>query len=361
MQKYYNNKQFFVIILFLLTIFLKAETSRAVDHELFFVVHCEALNDQLIDTTFKKGLEPLVHLADSYNVKLTISLSPQWAQYFLKNPLTLYKVRQWIQNNHEIGTLHYGLNHEPTWDYYTNETDPQIIKKAKRDPNKKRGSMIDLINEVNALLLSPDIQATPAKQMSLHPSDYETDMLPGTPIKYLSAGYRISDDPMNQDVVKKPMKINIHGVYYWRLSMGYFTSMHKSGIGIDHISSIISTLFHFSKNSLFKNNIPDDECNLSCLRLSVRYFTTLLPTNCSDKQLLKDVFTLYDFLKKSTLTKDNPEYKFGLATHPLDFIADNPLNGGCGYFQQLFHFIGKKIHSSELTSKTVSQILNAYP
>jgi hypothetical protein len=82
----------------------------------FFEVHLEPgnANDEMFD-----ALRGLVNLADSYNVKLTILFTPQWAEMILKNNKKLSLVRQWAEEGHEIGGHHHGPSVCP-WDGYTN-------------------------------------------------------------------------------------------------------------------------------------------------------------------------------------------------------------------------------------------------
>jgi len=82
----------------------------------FFEVHLEPgnANDEVFD-----ALRGLVNLADSYNVKLTILFTPQWAEMVLNDKNKLNLLKQWKQNGHEIGGHHHGPSVCP-WDGYTN-------------------------------------------------------------------------------------------------------------------------------------------------------------------------------------------------------------------------------------------------
>jgi hypothetical protein len=361
LQNCYKFKMIFVMLVSLIVMLLKAEVCLPLSHDFFFVVHCEPLDSSLIEISFKKGLRPLIRMANNYGIKLTISLSPQWAAYILNDTRLLREIKDWLRHGHEIGILHYGLHHKPTWDYYTNENDPQRIIKAEQDPRKKIGSMADLIYKVNGVLLSEIVQSEPARQLSMNASDYEKDIFPGIPIHFITDGYRISSDPFQQDVIKKPEKISINGSTFWRLSLGYFSAIPLTdGAGWPGVGQIIhslSTVYDFLKTSFMGEDMPGEKCDLSCFKLSLRYFTTLRPRDCEKAQVLNNLFLLYDLLKDSLLMKDDREYTFGLATHPLDFIADNPVNGGCGNFEKLFAFVNGKANKHQLSSKTVSRVL----
>lgn len=322
-----------IIVVLLFIISQAKESNGAAVHDLFFVVHCEADTPEKINFYYTKGLRPLVNLADSYGVKLTISLSPQWADYISNDRAIVYEIASWLRKGHEIGILHYGIRHNPTWDYYTNETALRKIISAGRDPAQKKGSMDELINKINNLLGSSIIKYPPAKQLSMNSSDYITDLASATSVKYLTDGWRIDSNPLNQDVVKKPIKEIVNGIAYWKLSMGYFTTIRR-----------------FSKGYFVAH----------LRRFGMEYLTALLP-GCRDDKIVQDIFKLYVFLKSSPLSKDDSNYKFGLVTHPLDFIADDSLHGGCGYMEEWFKFIKQKLDAGEMTAKTVSGILSNYP
>lgn len=305
-------KQFFFAMLFLLAVILTPETGHAATaHDFFIVVHCEAESPAAIDRNYHVGLKPLVALADAYGIKLTISLSPQWAQHINANPQLLNEVKTWLTEGHNIGILHYGLMHNPTWDFYTNETDPAKITLAGRNPADRIGSMTDLINEVNGLLTSPIVGSTRARQLSMNARDYTLDIKPGILVDYLTDGWLITGDPLNQDVIRKPIQLNINGVTYWKMSMGYFTMLKPN-------------------------------------------------SGCTDRTMMIDLYSLYQFLTDSLVTGNNSDYKFGLATHPLDFIADDVANGGCGFFHEWFSFISGKMTAGEVRSGTVPQIMDMY-
>ncbi len=301
---------FFTIAVVWLSFLCLETEANAVVHDHFFVVHCEVMDEKQIDRQFHGGLEPLVQLADIYGIKLTLSLSPQWAEYLIERPWLLYEIKYWLNEGHEIGILHYGIRHEPEWDYYTNETDPQAIILAGRNPDQKKGSMVDLINIMNTFFALPIIQSPPAKQLSMNQSDYLIDLEPGTSIQYLTGGSRISNNPLAQDVITKPEENVLYGQTYKLLSMGAFV-------------------------------MSED-------------------TDCVANQLLPDLHALYEYLKNLPPFKDDPDYKFGLVTHPLHFMRDNPRNGGCGYIEKWFRFISTKISAGEVSPRTVSEILDDY-
>jgi hypothetical protein len=286
------------------------QVKAAVVHDVFVSVHCEVQDAREIGWHLNYGLIPLIRLADQQGIKLTISLSPQWAEYFLQHPRLLYKLKTWLDEGHEIGILHYGLNHEGSWDFYTNETDFNEIIQAGWDPDDKLGSMQDLVDTVNRIFATPIVSAPDAKQLSLNISDYALDLTPDISVQYLLQGRRLSSDPMNQDVVRKPTYQIVNGVEYSVLSRGQFQVMAM-------------------------------DCD-------------------SSESSLNALVNLYRYLKNSSITKEDPEYKFGFGIHPADFVFDDPARNGCGHLRQWFEFLGWKISEGEFFSKTVSQILDEW-
>lgn len=64
-------------------------------------------------------LNELVALSDEYEVKLTLSFPPGWAEYILEDEDRLKLLREWELSGYEIAAHHHGASHA-TWDGYTN-------------------------------------------------------------------------------------------------------------------------------------------------------------------------------------------------------------------------------------------------
>lgn len=323
------KKTFFIAVLLVLS--LEAGACLAVPYDFFFVVHCEAMKEDAVDSSFQMGLAPLVRLAEKYGIRLTISLSPQWAEYVSESVERKSTLAAWVRRGHEIGVLHYGLNHKPTWDYYTNETDPLKIMSAGRDPALRKGSMHDLVNKINYLLASDPINGPAAKQISMSAADYDADLVPGLQLEYLTDGSYISNDFQNQDVARRPIRQMVNGVRWWKLSMGYF--------------AIVTN--RFSRGYIVAQ----------LRKIGLSRITSLWPAGCSENKQLSDIKDLYLILKNPLLIRDFKDYKLGIVTHPLDFIGDDFQSGGCGYIEELLSFVNERIKEGAMSSKTVSGVL----
>lgn len=92
----------------------------------------------------------IVALADNYNAKLTLHMSPQYAEYVLQDAARINIVRGWQKNGHEIGLHHHLPKHQGVWDGYTDNVE-LVGKKIKNV--EYRGSlenMMALVREVAA-------------------------------------------------------------------------------------------------------------------------------------------------------------------------------------------------------------------
>jgi hypothetical protein len=79
----------------------------------------------------------LVALADKYEFKLTLALSPQWAEFILKDESRIDIFKAWGEHGHELAFHHHGIDHID-WDGYTNRfgeknynDDDKYLKKYK--------------------------------------------------------------------------------------------------------------------------------------------------------------------------------------------------------------------------------------
>ncbi len=61
----------------------------------------------------------MVQIADSFNIKLTLALQSQMAEYILRDTNKINTFNSWVLNGHELAMHHHGLNHVD-WGGYTN-------------------------------------------------------------------------------------------------------------------------------------------------------------------------------------------------------------------------------------------------
>lgn len=138
----------FTVFLFLLPFGLRADHARG-PFGTFFAVHLEVGHGPLQYPDYQRRFWPdlvkLVERADRYDAKLTILFQTQWAEYVLKDPEKMEKVRKWQEEGHEVG-LHYHTVFHKGWNGFTNRTD----EKYTQDP-RYRGDVDQMIAPVKEL------------------------------------------------------------------------------------------------------------------------------------------------------------------------------------------------------------------
>lgn len=126
-----NKNMFLLILVFLIVINGCAEKENNIYLTGFIAIHTEVdgVNQSKTPRTldyqekYWPTLVDLVELADSYDFKLTLEFTPQWASYILLDEERLNLARIWESNGHEIALHHHGPTHGD-WDGYTN-VDPE--------------------------------------------------------------------------------------------------------------------------------------------------------------------------------------------------------------------------------------------
>lgn len=134
-----------LVILFTIDSCLALKTKDAENRRLtFFMIHFEVgasnrpwyktivQNADVSNLKYQETLWPtalqLVNLAEKYNVKLTLSFNPQWAEYILKDDGKIKKVKEWQNYGHEI-SFHYHSFTQDDWcgfsDLSESENDPR--------------------------------------------------------------------------------------------------------------------------------------------------------------------------------------------------------------------------------------------
>jgi len=102
----------------------------------FFAVHCEPTHVSQYD-----ALVRMVMLAYSFDARLTIEFTPQWADTILATQALLAQVRGWQAAGHEIAAHHHSLSYKTGWDGYTNHPEADILF-----PDMHRGDMQDFFD-----------------------------------------------------------------------------------------------------------------------------------------------------------------------------------------------------------------------
>jgi len=76
-------------------------------------------NNLIFQSVFWPSVVNMVQIADSFNIKLTLALQSQTAEYILQDPNKINIFSDWINSGHELAMHHHGVNHID-WDGYTN-------------------------------------------------------------------------------------------------------------------------------------------------------------------------------------------------------------------------------------------------
>ena len=94
------------------------------ERDFFYEIHMEpgTANKEMFEE-----LKKFVKLADTYNIKLTLLFTPQWAEMILDDPEKTKIINSWKNEGHEIGGHHHGPNVWP-WDGYSDLNSEEIDK-----------------------------------------------------------------------------------------------------------------------------------------------------------------------------------------------------------------------------------------
>lgn len=123
----------------------------------FVVIHNEPFNVPNGESGIAEAyptLERMVAKADTYNIKLTIMLSAQWADYIAESPERMVELEKWKSEGHEIAGHHHSLNHG-NWDGYTNYSEEYAISyrtnKTGHAAEAYHGSLYDYMLSLDKL------------------------------------------------------------------------------------------------------------------------------------------------------------------------------------------------------------------
>jgi len=122
----------------------------------FIAIHNEPYhNDRDSDQKLAAAysiLSEMVEQADEYNIKLTLMLTAQWADYIISSPERTAEVRSWEANGHEISGHHHGVYHG-SWDGYSGypEAEALAIRQQKGKHESYIGTLSDYINELQQI------------------------------------------------------------------------------------------------------------------------------------------------------------------------------------------------------------------
>lgn len=160
-------------------------------------VHCEPQNANNLHWI---ALAQIVNAADQRNLKLSIQLSPQWVDMVVADPGKLEALWAWHAAGHEIGGHHHTLDHDRSWDGYSNDPD---APDSNRPPGF-RGDMADYAEQLQRV-------APPGERIVVvSAKDYD---YPPT-IPYQTGG---QTEPTTEDAVSVPTLKVFYGQAVWNI------------------------------------------------------------------------------------------------------------------------------------------------
>lgn len=129
----------------------------------YLAVHNEPYNNPAgsnqIEQAYSVARE-MVARANSYNIKLTLMFSAQWADYIAASPERLAEVRSWQSAGHEISAHHHGVWHG-SWDGYSSysQADAEAIRAQQGHVPAEpyHGTLDDYIAHLRQL--DPDVKS----------------------------------------------------------------------------------------------------------------------------------------------------------------------------------------------------------
>ena len=122
----------------------------------FAAIHCDPGSGAAPELQYE-NLERMVARADQLSMRLTIMLTPQWADYISAAPARTSALDEWRQRGHEIAGHHHSVYHPGTWDGYSDLTEAERAQALGPRGRllEHTGSLVDLENILLSLI--PDL------------------------------------------------------------------------------------------------------------------------------------------------------------------------------------------------------------
>ena len=128
----------------------------------FIAIHNEPYNQQNGSDLIERNyliLTQMVERANSYNIKLTLMFTAQWADYIAESPTRLSDLRTWAEQGHEIAAHHHSIYHG-NWDGYTDYLPKEALAQRNKQGKKGEkyfGTLEDFITSLEQI--NPDINS----------------------------------------------------------------------------------------------------------------------------------------------------------------------------------------------------------
>ncbi len=233
----------------------------------YIMVHLEPNDAQTISSQWKL-LEELVDLSGEYNIKLTLSFTPQWAQYILDNNEALLQLNSWEEEGYEVAVHHHGVSHV-TWDGYTNAM-----------PFKKRTDYKGDMNDLMSLVQSISTKQVLSGSMTDEDTDWPAGLL-----------YRSYGNPKNklQNLLSTPTKYIYNGQEVLELTKSAYMTGKPVDVKLSDIENAINSAD--IENEILGIALSDDSFSLSLIEGDIKELFELLDSYNVEVRSLSEILS----------------------------------------------------------------------
>ncbi|MBI5871808.1 hypothetical protein HZB88_01860 [archaeon] len=188
-------------------------------------------------------LEQIVDKANKYNIKLTLMLSAQWADYISESPERLAKIKEWQSQGHEIAAHHHGVRHN-NWDGYTDYSEEEAVSfrlKYVEEPEEYIGALDDYIQKLKKI--NPEIKSgcvDDEEDKNEMPNEIIYDTCSGF-ANFGEIGERLNDIPAEKGKNEFIMVGNWKGIQ--RKWLAHYQLYHDVNAGEEIFSSMSSGVY----------------------------------------------------------------------------------------------------------------------
>jgi len=217
----------------------------------------------------------MIETADTFNIKLTLALQSQMAEYILQDTDKINLFNNWIDNGHEFAMHHHGINHID-WGGYTNRfqgtsyPDDYLWEDKFQNSGLNRGNMQESFNYVQQL-------ANAINDSVVTGCITDTQIDKPDQVIYLTDGGKSPND-----LIAKPDTLILPGGTIYFLSHFQIASVSKD-----------------------ENNeiIEDDIINRQMATQSLNYVMDNLGQS-DDNEIMGIVFHVFDYYRFSDIYRD---------------------------------------------------------
>jgi len=328
-----NDKRVFIMVHF--------EAGRDTTHPLINQIVYNELGfppDSLLNNslTFQQILWPsivdMVQTADSFDIKLTLALQSQMAEYILQDTDKINIFNEWVNNGHELAMHHHGINHID-WGGYTNRfqgtpyPDDYLFLDRFLNSGLFRGNMQESFNYLQQLAIEVNDSVVTG-------CITDTQIDKPDEIIYLTDG----GDPI--DLISIPDTVSLPNETFYFLSHCQLVSVYKDGNNEIIEDDIINHQYATERLDLIKANLNqlDDNEVMGIVFHAFDYYRF--------PDIYRDLFIFFDQNQvnnksiKGLMNETNTGININFSNENIK-IYPNPTNG-------IVNIQGKNIQEIEL-------------